>query len=128
MRNLRRSILHAALLSAFLLTLWTGCSPLPQYPSSIAWPNKDVLHIRIYVDRSLDASSYREIAHSEAALRQSERSSAQVPVYEIRCEFLSSPTPDDGSRCLAIVRLFPTPDPDDSNAIPIVERTETVVY
>ena len=119
-----------------------SCVTVPQFPTSVAWQNKDVLLIRVHVDGSLDSSEYRAIAAREAERRLPESTESDVPVYEIRCEFTSRPTPTRGARRLATVRLFPRPDPpspqpppptppppENENEIEIeIERTVTIVY
>ena len=121
-----------------------SCVTVPQFPTSVAWQNKDVLLIRVHVDGSLDSSEYRAIAGREAARRLPESTESDVPVYEIRCEFTSRPTPTRGARRLATVRLFPRPDPPStsiststststSNEVEVeveveIERTVTIVY
>jgi len=119
-----------------------SCVTVPQFPTSVAWQNKDVLLIRVHVDGSLDSSEYRAIAAREAERRLPESTESDVPVYEIRCEFTSRPTPTRGARRLATVRLFPRPDPPSplpptptptptENEVEIeieIERTVTIVY
>jgi hypothetical protein len=105
-----------------------SCSQVPQYPTSVAWQNKDVLLIRVHVDDELETSEYRAIAQREAARQPPGRESSSVPLYEIRCEFVTRSTEKRASRRLATVRLFPGLASASASTATAIVRTHTVVY
>lgn len=105
-----------------------SCAQVPQYPTSVAWQNKDVLLIRVHVDDALETSEYRAIAWREAGRQPPGKTTSTVPLYEIRCEFISRSTKERASRRLATVRLFPRLPPSSPSTAKVIVRTHTVVY
>jgi hypothetical protein len=78
----RRNLAFAAL----LLTA-PGCSALPSYQLRISSPQKDVLHMAVYLPERADSSVYRRIALEELARIQSELQERRLPLYEVDFEF-----------------------------------------
>jgi len=85
-------VLALHLAAGFLLP---GCATTPRYSLRVEPLQKDVVLVLVTVPERLDADGYRRIVEQEIQRILLAQDPGQVPIYEVRFDFLA-PEPETG--------------------------------
>jgi hypothetical protein len=96
-----------------LCSLLAGCS-LPRYGIHTVDRHKDVVAVLVTVPQRLSPRAYRAIAHSEIQRVLEARRNRELPLYEVRFDFVAPEGSPDNRVARLVYRAVPLPASDPS--------------